>query len=141
MRRLLLVAVMAGLAAGCEDPRRAGEPELRPVDFDTLAWFREGRTVEYAGHRWVMVGPPVYEPLALTNVAEFEGTPLYAERGVTSPPRRIYIPVGGGYWQMLERGAPPAEPPAEGADADVPEGTAEHADPADLGPPQGQPRN
>jgi hypothetical protein len=102
----MLVAAIAVLTVGCpdRDTRVAGEPAVEPVDVDTLAWFGQGRAVEHAGHRWVIVGPPVYEPLALTRVGEFERTPLYAERGVTAPPRRIYIPVGGGYWQMLERG-------------------------------------
>lgn len=105
MKRLFLVALIGLLAAACPEREGspAGEPSVQPVDVDTLAWFGEGRSVEHAGYRWVIVGPPVYEPLALTQVGEFEGTPLYGERGVASPPRRVYIPVGGGYWQMLER--------------------------------------
>jgi hypothetical protein len=105
MQRLILIAILGLATAACpdRDARSAGEPGVEPVDVDTLAWFGEGRTVEYAGARWVIVGPPVYEPLALERVGDFEGTPLYAERGVASPQRRLYIPVGGGYWQMLER--------------------------------------
>jgi hypothetical protein len=125
MGRLMLVALIGLFTAACPDrDTRAGEPQVDPVDVDTLAWFGEGRTVEHAGYRWVIVGPPVYEPLALHQVGDFEGTPLYAERGVASPPRRVYIPVGGGYWQMLERveGLSPADP-AEAMDGDVQPGT------------------
>jgi hypothetical protein len=120
MVRLIVVAAGVLFLAACPDAREPGEPPVEPVDVDTLAWFGEGRTVEHAGYRWVIVGPPVYEPLALTRVGEFEGTPLYAERSVASPQRRLYIPVGGGYWQMLERGeaaapATPADAPPEEA--------------------------
>lgn len=119
MRRLLLIALIGSIAPACgdRDPEHDGEPEVRAVEMDTLAWFSEGRAVEHAGHRWVIVGPPVYDPLALTHVGDFEGTPLYAERGVASPPRRLYIPVGGRYWQMLERGqgVAPVDSPADTA--------------------------
>jgi hypothetical protein len=106
VKRIILAVVVGATVAACGDREMArdSDPEVVPVEMDTLTWFREGHTVEHAGLRWVMVGPPVYEPLALTRVGDFQGTPLYAERGVASPPRRIYIPVGGGYWQMLEQG-------------------------------------
>ncbi len=120
MARMILVTVIALAVAGCPEPEtRAGQPPVESVDMDTLSWATEGRSVEHGGARWVMVGPPVYEPLALTQVGNFEGTPLYAERGVAEPQRRLYIPVGGGYWQMLERGQ--AIDPAE-APGDVPGG-------------------
>jgi hypothetical protein len=124
MHRLMLVAMVALVTTACPDreARPNGEPAVQPVDMDTVAWFREGRVVAHGGYRWVITGPPVYEPLALTRVGEFEGTPLYGERSVASPPRRIYIPVGGGYWQMLERGQ--AEAPADTPpDVDVQPGT------------------
>jgi hypothetical protein len=116
MKRIVPVAVLALALAACPDTRPGGEPGVEPVDVDTLAWFGEGRTVEHAGYRWVIVGPPVYNPAALTRVGDFEGTPLYAQRGVASPQRRMFIPVGGGYWQMLERGeaVTSAEPPSDG---------------------------
>lgn len=123
MRRVILVAIMGLCVAACPDQEaRPGEPAAEPVDVDTLAWFGEGRTVEYQGYRWVIVGPPVYDPLALERVGDFEGTPLYGEQGVATPHRRLYIPVGGGYWQMLERvDTPgPGQPPPEG---DVQPGT------------------
>lgn len=125
MGRLMLIALIGLFTAACTDTDpRTGEPGVEPVDVDTLAWFGEGRTVEHAGYRWVIVGPPVYEPLALHQVGEFEGTPLYGERGVATPQRRLYIPVGGGYWQMLERveGMGPGDP-AEALDGDVQPGT------------------
>lgn len=129
MRRLILVMLIGVAVAACPEPdARAGEPPIEPVDMDTLAWAVEGRSIEYGDARWVMVGPPVYEPLALTRVGEFEGTPLYGERGVASPARRIYIPVGGGYWQMLERGQPIEQgevPP----DDDLPPGPDPELDP------------
>jgi hypothetical protein len=105
MQRLIMVALIGLTAAACpdRDAERTGEPAIEAVSVDTLAWVREGRMVEHEGGRWVVVGPPVYEPLALMHIGDFEGTPLYAERGVASPQRRLYIPVGGGYWQMLER--------------------------------------
>lgn len=105
MQRLILIALIGFATAACPagDEARAGEPDVQPVDMDTLSWVLEGRVVEQDGGRWVLVGPPVFEPLALTRIGEFEGTPLYAERGVAAPQRRLYIPVGGGYWQMLER--------------------------------------
>jgi hypothetical protein len=118
MLRLVLVALLGLLTTACpdRDARMDGEAPVEPVDVDTLAWFGEGRTVEHGGYRWVIVGPPVYEPLALTRAGDFEGTPLYGQRGVTAPPRRLFIPVGGGYWQMLERGEPvaPTDTPPDG---------------------------
>jgi hypothetical protein len=123
MKRIVLLAFVGAVLVACGD-RDAGADgeEVVPVDMDTLSWFQQGQVVEHAGHRWVMVGPPVYDPLALTRVGDFQGTPLYAERGVASPPSRLYIPVGGGYWQMLERGegVAPGESPPE---VDVQPGT------------------
>lgn len=117
MQRLILVALIGLATAACPDrPERPGEPAVEPVNMDTLAWVMEGRVVEHEGGRWTIVGPPVYEPVALAHIGEFEGTPLYAERGVATPPRRIYIPVGGGYWQMLERIA--TMDPSEATEAD-----------------------
>ncbi len=129
MRRVVAVLILALSTTACPEDaaRTADEPPVEPVDMDTLAWFQEGRVVEYAGHRYVIVGPPVYEPLALTRVGEFEGTPLYTERAVADPPQRLFIPVGGGYWQMLERGegVPPTDaPPPEGEDQPGTEGIA-----------------
>jgi hypothetical protein len=123
MHRVTLVAALALLVAACPDRDAHEEGDgVRPVDLDTVAWYRDGRAVEHDGYRWVITGPPVYEPLALTPAGDFEGTPLYGERGVAPPPRRLYVPVGGGYWQMLERGQPetPVDTPP---DMDVQPGT------------------
>lgn len=125
MKRLVLTGLVIVIMAACGDPDadRTGEPAVEAVDVDTLAWVMQGRVVEHEGSRWVMVGPPVYEPLALTHVGEFEGTPLYAERGVATPQRRLYIPVGGGYWQMLERVATMDPSQAIEADPEIQPGT------------------
>jgi hypothetical protein len=110
MGRIMMVALGALVIAACPDQTaRTGDPAGHPVDLDTLTWVTEGRVVEHEGSRWTVVGPPVFEPMALEHVGEFEGTPLYAERGTVSPPQRLYIPTGAGYWQMLER-ADPLEP-------------------------------
>jgi hypothetical protein len=125
MRRIMSVSFIGLVVAGCPDREsRPGEPATEAVSMDTLRWAVEGRAVEHGGARYAPVGPPVYEPLALARIGDFEGTPLYAERGVASPVRRLYIPIGGGYWQMLERadGLGPAEPDREG-DAQVQPGT------------------
>jgi hypothetical protein len=123
MHRLTLVAALALLVAACPDRDAHGDGEaVRPVDLDTVAWYSEGRAVEHGGFRWVVTGPPVYEPLTLEQVGEFEGTPLYRERGVATPPRRMYVPVGSGYWQLLERGQPEA-PVDTPPDVDVQPGT------------------
>jgi hypothetical protein len=122
MGRIMMVALAALVVAACPDqPARTGEPTGDPVDLDTLTWVVEGRVVEHDGSRWAMVGPPVFEPLALEQVGEFEGTPLYAEPGTVPPFQRLYIPIGSGYWQMLDRveTADPVEP----ADPDVQPGT------------------
>lgn len=100
--RLIVVAASVLLFAACPDPD-ARDPGVETVNMDTLSWVQDGRTVEYGGNRYAPVGPPVYEPMALTHTGEFEGTPLYVERGTAAPQRRLFIPVGGGYWQMLER--------------------------------------
>jgi hypothetical protein len=115
--RVIVVAAAVLLLAGCPDPDAGepGEPPVEAVQMDTVSWVQEGRMVEHSGNRYSPVGPPVYEPLALTHVGEFEGTPLYAERATASPQRRFFVPVGGGYWQMLER-MDLMDPPAPGAD-------------------------
>jgi hypothetical protein len=138
--RLILAIATVLLLAACPDPdaRGAGEPPLDAVEMDTISWVQEGRVVEHGGNRYAPVGPPVYEPLALTHVGDFEGTPLYAERGTAAPQRRLFIPVGSGYWQMLER-LEGMDPPAPGTDVPAgvegidPEGDP-RADPQGEGP-------
>lgn len=124
MTRVIVVALLGLATAACPDTRPGDEPPVEAVSLDTLSWAVEGRTVEHEGGRYAMVGPPVFEPVALTRVGEFEGTPLYAERAVASPPRRLFIPVGGGYWQMLEyvAGREPATP-MEGVEPEIQPGT------------------
>jgi hypothetical protein len=105
MVRLIVVAVSVLLVAACPDPgaRDPGEPLVEAVEMDTLSWVQEGRPVELQGSHYAPVGPPVHDLLELTHVGEFEGTPLYAERAATGPHQRLFVPVGGGYWQTLEQ--------------------------------------
>lgn len=128
MSRAPLVLAAIVIAAGCSETDteyRGGEvaPDqelegsgvevtVEPVDFDTLTWFTEGRTVEFQGRTYIVAGNPVYDP-AVERVGEFEGTPLYAEPGVASPPQRLYIPLENDYWQMLEAGAAGPGPGSE----------------------------
>lgn len=102
--------LLAGLLLGaCGD---TDAPEVEPVQMDTLRWFSEGRTVEFQGRTWIVVGAPMFDPM-VEYVGEFEGTPLYAEIGATTP-SALYIPVGGDRWQRLE----PAPPPPAGEERD-----------------------
>lgn len=107
------------LAPGEEIEDMGLERDVEAVGMDTLAWFREGRTVEFNGRTWIIAGEPVFDP-AVEHVGEFEGTPLYAEVAVTPPYAGLYIPVGDDYWQRLEpSSAPPAPTTADTGVAEV----------------------
>lgn len=132
MERLTTLAITALVLAGCgegdapdpgEDRTPAQEVEgpaadgdVETVRLDTVPWFNEGRTVEFQGRTWILAGEPVYDPM-VEPAGEFEGTPLYTEVGVTAP-RELYIPLGGDYWQRLERAAASAPEAATGSAAE-----------------------
>lgn len=111
---LLILAAVIPLACGDTDTDGGREavtedsvPEVHPVDLDTVAWFTEGRTVEFDDRTWLVAGEPVIDPV-VERVGEFEGTPLYAEVNVSPPYNELFVPLEDDYWQMLEEG--PMEP-------------------------------
>ncbi len=118
MRRTALLLVPL-LLAGCGDTDVADrgeelepgqeledmgmERDVEPVDLDTVAWFTEGRTVALNDRTWIVAGEPIFDP-AVEYVGEFEGTPLYADVGVSPPYDALYVPLENDYWQLLEEG-------------------------------------
>jgi hypothetical protein len=121
---LLITLVLAGcgdtdvanrggeLEPGQEIEDMGMERDVEAVDLDTVAWFNEGRTVEFNDRTWIVAGEPIFDP-DVTYVGEFEGTPLYAEVGVSSPYNGLYIPLENDYWQFLEEGGVPAPDTAD----------------------------
>lgn len=102
MRSMAMIVLAALLTVGCEETDAPGaENGVEPVDMDTVAWLNEGRTVEFNDRSWILTGEPVYDP-TVEHVGEFEGTPLYANLGVTPPYSALYIPLDMDYWQRLE---------------------------------------
>lgn len=110
---VLIVMSLVPLACGDTDVDGGGDamidtvPEVEPVELDTVAWFQEGRTVEFDGRTWILAGEPVIDPV-VERVGEFEGTPLYAEVNVSPPYNELFVPLENDYWQMLEEGPTPA---------------------------------
>lgn len=125
MRRVTTIALVTLIVAACGDTdvaNRGGElapgeeiedigleRDVEAVGIDTMAWFREGRTVEHDGRSWIIVGPPMWDPM-VEHVGEFEGTPLYAEAGVAPPYSSLFVPLGDDYWQRLEPSTAPPTP-------------------------------
>ena len=101
------VTVLA--VAGCEG---ADSPELPAVaadtaallTTDTLAWYKEGRPVEFGGRHWRPAGKPVaLDTISVHAVGEFEGMLVYAaieEEAATA--RYLLFPLTDTLWQALE---------------------------------------
>ena len=111
MKRTAILMLVSLVAAACgdtdvDDGREAMADttlQVEPVDLDTIAWFTEGRVVEFNERTWIVAGEPVIDPI-VERVGEFEGTPLYAEVNTTSPYNALYVPLEHDYWQLLEEG-------------------------------------
>ena len=94
--------------AGCE---RAG-PEGGAVaadtaallTTDTLAWYKEGRPVEFGGRLWRPAGKPLaLDTISVHAVGEFEGMRVYAAREEEAATARyLLFPLTDSLWQALE---------------------------------------
>lgn len=125
IRLLIVLFCLISPAAGCraDDTAETAVPpgaERRGVPGrvtgegyapDELAWFREGRPVEFGGREWRPVGHPIeQERGSFVRVGEFEGMGLYAAVGDEPPYEHLFFPLGGDVWQTLD--------PASGAGDD-----------------------
>ena len=59
----------------------------KPFSYDSVS-------VQYMGEKWVMEGPSITMPRGLSQVAEYKGFPVYAEKGREH--ERIYLPLTPG---------------------------------------------
>ncbi len=107
---LVLAACEAEPPARDEAARPAAEttpaqprPEVEGYHPDSLAWFREGRTVIFETRNWRPVGQPLPAPAdAFQRVGEFEGMALYAAAEDSPPYDTLFFPLGNDLWQPLE---------------------------------------
>lgn len=116
MQRRAWILLAAWLVAGCreEAPETGGArpaaeeapaaaPETEGYDPDSLAWFREGRPVEFQTRAWRPVGQPLAAPAeAFRRVGAFEGMGLYAAAEDSPPYDTLFFPLGNDLWQPLE---------------------------------------
>ena len=113
--QLVGLALLGLSLAACGDPgaeRVPGDPAaeraraadaFEEYDLEALAWFREGRPIEFAGREWIPVGQQFAAPRnSFERVGEFEGMGLYAIIDDSPPYDTLFIPVEGGLWQAIE---------------------------------------
>ena len=107
-RTLILLSAMV-LAPGCrrEDSRVGAATAADSavlLSTDTLAWYREGRPVEFAGRVWVPSGKPVaLDTVSVHAIGEFEGMLVYAARNEEAATARyLLFPLTDSLWQALE---------------------------------------
>jgi len=72
---------------------------------DGLPFYEAGEPVSLEERRYGKVGGLLDLACGdMVQVGEFAGVPLFAERGSTRPPDRLYVPVRPGLWHGYEAG-------------------------------------
>lgn len=118
MKKHLAVLLLLAVAACGPQEEEATVPaaevpttrdDIAANDPDTIPFIREGRTLEFGGRDWIMVGEPIFNPI-LRYVGTAEGLELFA----TPEQRRamsetLFFHLGNDRWQPLQPAAGPID--------------------------------